>query len=84
MTAVMNCGVHMKRQIFRLNNQVVNLWLTVLEKPRGLQESAAPRIFRRLTHEGGKVVSAKHRPPLPAGKIPDTNLCRFSQFSVRV
>jgi hypothetical protein len=35
-----------------------------LGRPLGLQEVEAPRISRQLAHEGGKVVSRKHRPPL--------------------
>jgi len=27
------------------------------------------------THEGGKVVSPTHRPPLPPGNIPGTHFC---------
>jgi hypothetical protein len=27
-------------------------------------------MFRKSVHEGGKVVSLKHRSPLPPGKIP--------------
>jgi hypothetical protein len=37
---------------------------------RGLQEVEAPRIFRQSAHEGGKSVSPKHRPPLPARENP--------------
>jgi len=29
----------------------------------------------QLAHEGGKLVSPKHRPPLPPGTIPGTNFC---------
>jgi hypothetical protein len=32
-------------------------------------EVEAVRIFRRSTHEGGKVVSPTHRPPLPPGVL---------------
>jgi len=39
--------------------------ITGLDRPLGLQEAEAPRISRQLTHEGGKVVSPMHRPPLP-------------------
>jgi hypothetical protein len=35
----------------------------------------APRISRQSTDEGGKVVSPKHRPPLPPGNIAGTNFC---------
>jgi len=30
---------------------------------------------RQSAHEGGKVVSPMHRPPLPPGNIPDTHFC---------
>jgi hypothetical protein len=33
------------------------------------------RISRQSAHEGGKVVSPKHRPPLPPGRIPGTHFC---------
>jgi len=32
-------------------------------------------ISRQLTHEGSKVVSPTHRPPLPPGNIPGTHFC---------
>ena len=35
-----------------------------LESLLGLQEFEAPRISRQSAHEGGKVVSSTHRPPL--------------------
>jgi hypothetical protein len=38
---------------------------TGLDRPIGLQEVDAPRISWKLAHEGGKVVSPTHRPPLP-------------------
>ena len=31
------------------------------------------QISRQSAHEGGKVVSPTHRPPLPPGYIPDTH-----------
>jgi len=38
------------------------------------------QISRRSAHEGGKVVSPTHRPPLPPGNIPGTHSCwRLSQ-----
>ena len=44
--------------------------------PRGL----GSRISRQSAHEGGKVVSPTHRPPLPPGNIPGTHFCqRLSQ-----
>jgi hypothetical protein len=33
------------------------------------------QILRQLAHEGGKVVSPTHRPPLPPGNIPGTLFC---------
>jgi hypothetical protein len=33
------------------------------------------QILQRSAHEGGKVVSPTHRPPLPQGNIPSTHLC---------
>ena len=35
-----------------------------MERPLELQEFVAPRVSRQSAHEGGKVVSPKHRPPL--------------------
>jgi hypothetical protein len=37
--------------------------------PLGLQEVGASRISRQSVHEGGKVVSPTHRPPLPPKEI---------------
>jgi hypothetical protein len=37
-----------------------------------LQDFEAPRISRISAHEGGKVVSPMHRPPLSPGEIPGT------------
>jgi hypothetical protein len=33
------------------------------------------QISRQSAHEGGKVVSPTHRPPLPPGNIPGTHCC---------
>jgi len=38
-----------------------------------LQDFEAPRISRKSAHEGGKVVSTTHRPPLSSGEIPGTH-----------
>ena len=35
--------------------------LQALDRPLGLQEVEAPRIYRQLAHKGGKVVSHKRR-----------------------
>ena len=37
---------------------------TSLDRSWGLQEDEAPQISRQSAHEGGKVVSPTHRPPL--------------------
>jgi hypothetical protein len=47
---------------------------TDLDRPLGFQEFEAPRISRQSAHEGGKVVSPTHRPPLSPGNIPVTRL----------
>jgi hypothetical protein len=33
------------------------------------------QVSRQLAHEGGKVVSPMHRPPLPPGNIPASHIC---------
>jgi len=43
-------------------------------------EGWGSQIRRQSAHEGGKVVSPTHRPPLPPGNIPGTHFCyRLSQ-----
>jgi hypothetical protein len=41
-----------------------------LHRPLGLQEVEAPRISRQSAHEGGKVISPMHQPPLPSRRYP--------------
>jgi len=43
-------------------------YLIVLIKIYKFQEFEAPQISRQTAHEGGKVVSLTHRPPLPLRK----------------
>jgi len=52
------------------------------DKVNPLQAWKGPEGSRRLrlpdfktSHEGGKVISPMHRPPLPAGNIPGTHFC---------
>ena len=53
--------------------------ITDLDRPWGLQEVELP-YFSQSAHEGSKVVSPTHRPPLPPGNIPGTHFCwRLSQ-----
>jgi hypothetical protein len=40
-----------------------------------LPEVEASRISRQSAHEGGKVVSLTHRPPLPPEHIPGIHFC---------
>jgi hypothetical protein len=47
-----------------------------LYKPRQFEEVEAPGILTQSAHEGGKVVSCTHRPPLPLRKVPGTHFCQ--------
>ena len=38
-------------------------------------EGQGSQISRQSAHEGDKVVSPKHRPPLTPGSIPGTHFC---------
>jgi hypothetical protein len=58
-----------------LQKQGKDIPLQALGRPLGFQEVEAPRISRHSEHEGGKVVSPKHRPFLPPGRIPGTHFC---------
>jgi hypothetical protein len=41
----------------------------------GLQEYETPRIYRQSAHEGGKVDSPRHRPPLSGENFLGSHLC---------
>jgi hypothetical protein len=43
--------------------------------PLVFQEVEAPRISRQSAHEGGKVISLTHQPPLPPGDTPGPHFC---------
>jgi hypothetical protein len=49
--------------------------LQVLTGPEGSRRLRLPDLLRQSAHEGGKVVSPTHRPPLPPGNIPGTHFC---------
>jgi len=57
------------------NNNNNNKCKSILYRPLGLQEVVALRISRHLAHEGGKVVSSMHRPPLPPGDTLGAYFC---------
>jgi hypothetical protein len=42
--------------------------------PEGSRKLRFPE-FMTTAQDGGKVVSLKHRPPLPSGKTPGTDFC---------
>ena len=44
--------------------------ITGLDKPTGLWEVDASRISSHAVHEGGKVVSCMHLPPIPPRRYP--------------
>jgi hypothetical protein len=46
-----------------------------VDRPLIVLEVQVPRISRQSVHEGSKVVSSTHRPPLPPGRIPGTHFC---------
>jgi len=48
---------------------------TGLDCPLGPKKDEAPSISRQPAHEGGKVVSLTHRPPLPPGNILGNHFC---------
>ena len=62
--SVGNCAVKKSHQ-FCCEGKVVQQSYTGLDRPLGLLEFEAPRISIQSAHEGGKVVSPTHRPPLP-------------------
>ena len=52
-------------ELLILNVNRYNNPFTDLDRPVGLQEVEASRIFGQSAHEGGRVVSCTHRPHLP-------------------
>src|SRR5215469_6409113 len=49
--------------------------LQALTGPEGSRRLGS-QILKQSAHEGGKVVSPTHRPPLPPGNIPGTHFCQ--------
>ena len=45
------------------------------EQTLGVPGDWGSQISRQSAHDGGKVVSLMHRPPLPPGNIPGTHFC---------
>jgi hypothetical protein len=43
--------------------------------PEGSRRLRLPDFLKTIAHDGGKVVSPTHRPPLPPGSIPGTHFC---------
>jgi hypothetical protein len=62
---VMAFVLTMKMMLISIIIIVKSYAITGLNRPIGLQEAEAPRIYRQSPHEGGKVVSPKYRPSLP-------------------
>jgi hypothetical protein len=48
---------------------------TELDRPLGFQQVEVHRVSRQSVHEGGKVGSRTHRPPLPPGDTLVTYFC---------
>jgi len=48
--------------------------ITGLEWPRGFRKLRIPD-YMTTAQDGGKVVSRRHRQPLPPGNAPDTHFC---------
>ena len=45
------------------------------EEAQRIPGGRGSQISRQSAHEGGKVVSPRHRPPLPPGSNPGTHFC---------
>jgi len=60
---------------YTYNNKRESYSYTGPDRSLGFQEVEAPGINRQSTHEGGKVVSPMHRPPLPPGDTRGTHFC---------
>jgi hypothetical protein len=45
------------------------------EKPEAASSVLGSKISRQSAHEGGRVVSPTHQPPLPPENIPGTHFC---------
>ena len=65
---------HILHPLF-INNTAYTNPYTGQESPFRFQEVEPPRISRQSAREGDKVVSPKHRPPLPPGYTLATHLC---------
>jgi len=65
------------------NSELISCHSLILQKAVPLQAWRGPEGSRKLSfpdfmttaQDGGKVVSLKHRPPLPPGNAPGTHFC---------
>jgi len=70
---MVSCTVHLEVCTFiKLKGKTVPL--QAWSGPEGSRNLRFPD-FMTTTQDGGKVVSLKHRPPLPPGNTPGTHFC---------
>jgi hypothetical protein len=60
------------RQVYNVKDKSIPL--QAWTGPKGYRKLRFPD-FVKKARDGGKVVSLKHRPPLPLGNAPDAHFC---------